>query len=204
MILDNSFFNIDASELAKALLGKVICKATDGALRKARIIVTEAYYKDQKASHASLGYTYKRRALFMPPGTLYFYHSRGGDSMNISAKGDGDAVLIKSCIAHLDNNDEIIKEMVNDNPIIDKRTGEQRERAKEFLCSGQTLLCKSLRLKITDWDAKNFQPEVFYLEDIGYLPVQIIVSKRRGITIGRDEDLPLRFFDNEFRKYITK
>lgn len=204
MILDNSFFHMDAAELAKALLGKVICKMTDGYLRKARIIETEAYYKSEKASHASLGYTYKRRALFMKAGTIYMYHSRGGDSLNISAKGEGDAVLIKSCVAYLDNTDEVLRDMAADNPIVDRRTGKSRERPKEFLCSGQTLVCKSLRLKIADWDAKNFQNGLFYIEDIGYAPEKINVGKRRGIPEGRDEDLPLRFFDAAFGKYITK
>ncbi len=37
----------------------------------------------------------------MPAGTIYMYHARGGDSLNISARGQGNAVLIKygfSCI----------------------------------------------------------------------------------------------------------
>ena len=62
----------------------------------ARIIETEAYYINEKGSHASLGFTEKRRALFMPPGTIYMYYAHGGDSLNFSCQGDGNAVLIKS------------------------------------------------------------------------------------------------------------
>jgi len=41
----------------------------------AQILETEAYYLNDKASHASLGFTEKRKALFMPPGTIYMYFS---------------------------------------------------------------------------------------------------------------------------------
>jgi DNA-3-methyladenine glycosylase len=68
---------------------------------KAIIVETEAYYLNDKASHAYLGYTHKRQALFMPPGTVYMYYSRGGDSLNVSCKGEGNAVLIKSAVPFL-------------------------------------------------------------------------------------------------------
>ena len=32
----------------------------------------------------------------MPPGTIYMYYAHGGDSLNFSCQGDGNAVLIKS------------------------------------------------------------------------------------------------------------
>ena len=68
----------------------------DGLWLSARIIETEAYYQAEKGSHASLGYTHKRRALFMDGGVIYMYYARGGDSLNFSAAGPGNAVLIKS------------------------------------------------------------------------------------------------------------
>ena len=38
----------------------------------------------------------------MPPGTIYIYYARGGDSLNVSCGGDGNAVLIKSAYAQSD------------------------------------------------------------------------------------------------------
>ena len=90
------FFDRDALELARDLLGKVIRHRVDGLWLSARIIETEAYYQAEKGSHASLGYTHKRRALFMDGGVIYMYYARGGDSLNFSAAGPGNAVLIKS------------------------------------------------------------------------------------------------------------
>ncbi len=52
----------------------------------ARIIETEAYYVAEKGSHASLGYTEKRKALFLDGGHIYMYYARGGDSLNFSAQ----------------------------------------------------------------------------------------------------------------------
>ncbi len=99
-ILPNSYFNRDVCKVAESLLGKIIRKRFKEHWLSAQIIETEAYYMDEKGSHASLGFTPKRRALFMPPGTIYMYYSRGKDSFNISCKGKGNAVLIKSGIPY--------------------------------------------------------------------------------------------------------
>ena len=94
--LPDAFFDRDAAQLARELPGKVIRHRVGDLWLSARIIETEAYYLEEKGSHASLGYTHKRRALFMDGGTVYMYYARGGDSLNFSAGGPGNAVLIKS------------------------------------------------------------------------------------------------------------
>ena len=200
--LSNDFFDRDAAEVAKALLGKVICHYTGGEWRRARIIETEAYYIHEKGSHASLGLTESRQALFMPAGTIYMYYARGGDSFNISCKGEGNAVLIKSGFAAEDNSPEVLKTMQEANPIIDKKTGKSRPRPLDRLCSGQTLLCKAMGLKVTDWRGKTFTDDL-YIENISYEPANITVGKRLGIPKGRDEDLLLRFIDAAYIKSTT-
>lgn len=94
--LPDSFFDRDAQTLARDLLGKVIRHRQGNLWLAARIIETEAYYLTDKGSHASLGYTEKRKALFLDGGHIYMYYARGGDSLNFSAHGPGNAVLIKS------------------------------------------------------------------------------------------------------------
>ena len=141
----------------------------DGLWLSARIIETEAYYQAEKGSHASLGYTHKRRALFMDGGVIYMYYARGGDSLNFSAAGPGNAVLIKS-----------------GHPWVDARSGQRRWRAcrrsiptppagaaPHKLCAGQTLLCRALGLKVPDWDARRFDPEALYVEDVGERPAAL-------------------------------
>lgn len=198
-MLQQKFFNIDAESLAKKLLGKVLRVRYGSVLLSAMIIETEAYYLHEKGSHASLGFTEKRKALFMPAGTIYMYYSRGGDSLNISAKGEGNAVLIKGGIPYLqDKNSEAMLNVMHQlNPINNK------QRPLHRLCSGQTLLCKSLNLKVPDWDQQNFN-ESFYLEDVGYQPTEIIQTTRLGIPKGRDEHLQYRFVDAAYADSATK
>ncbi|RMP56845.1 putative 3-methyladenine DNA glycosylase, partial [Pseudomonas syringae pv. atrofaciens] len=100
--LPDHFFHRDAQVLARALLGKVIRHKVGDLWLAARIIETEAYYCAEKGSHASLGYTEKRKALFLDGGHIYMYYARGGDSLNFSAEGPGNAVLIKSAFPWTD------------------------------------------------------------------------------------------------------
>ena len=202
--LAHRFFERDALLLAKQLLGKVIrYKNPQGIWLSVRIIETEAYYLQEKGSHSSLGYTEKRKALFMDGGTIYMYYARGNDSLNFSAQGAGNAVLIKSAYPYFDAiSPEAIclPIMQGNNPAangIDSRPLNQ-------LCNGQILLCKSLGLKVPEWDAKSFDYQRLFVEDCGLLPEQIIQARRLGIPKGRDEDLFYRFVDADFAHFATQ
>lgn len=197
-MLTPRFFNRDAIKIAKDLLGKLILVKHKKVWLAARIIETEAYYLHEKGSHASLGFTEKRKALFMSPGSIYMYYARGGDSLNVSCRGKGNAVLIKSGLALGDQ--KSLQIMQQNNPI--KNT--TRMRPIEKLCSGQTLLCKSLGLKVPDWDGKQFDPEQFYIKDNHYQPEKIIQATRLGIPKGRDEHLFYRFIDYAHVKRCTQ
>ena len=201
MQLPNHFFNRDANMVARELLGKVIRRKYRGHWLAARIIETEAYYLDDKASHASLGYTEKRKALFMPAGTIYMYYARGKDSLNISCKGEGNAVLIKSAHYHSDemSHPGSLAIMQRLNP-----TSSGDTRNINRLCSGQTLLCKALNLKVKDWDQKTFSADEFFIDDTYYKPQSVIQTTRLGIPSGRDEDLLQRFIDKDYARFCSK
>ncbi len=203
-IVKAPFFNRDACLVAQQLLGKIIYRKYQGLWLAARIIETEAYYLEEKGSHASLGYTEKRKALFMPAGTIYMYYARGKDSLNVSCKGKGNAVLIKSAYPYSDQLTKSkplptnIKLMQQLNPAI---SGEPRSIEK--LCKGQTLLCQSLNLKVKEWDQQQFDTNCFYFENIKKIPDKIIQTTRLGIPTGRDEHLPYRFIDYDFAQFCT-
>ena len=93
-MLTYSFFNHDAITTAKALLGKIVYVQHKYDWLFAQIFETEAYFRNENGSHASLGFTEKRKALFMPPGTIYMYYSRGGDSLNVSCRAKGMLYLL--------------------------------------------------------------------------------------------------------------
>lgn len=189
--ISQPFFNRDPLVVAKELLGKALFVKHRQVWLKAIITETEAYCLDDRASHASLGYTDKRKALFMKPGTIYMYYSRGGDSLNFSCCGDGNAVLIKSASPFLQgkNSEKMISLMQRLNP----QKNSKEPRPLDKLCSGQALLCRSLNLKVVDWDQKQLDRKRFYIASLGIEPKDIVQTTRLGIPKGRDEHLPYRF-----------
>ena len=199
--LPDTFFDRDAQLLARELLGKVIRHRVGALWLSARIIETEAYYLVDKGSHASLGYTEKRKALFADGGHIYMYYARGGDSLNFSAHGPGNAVLIKSAHPWVDaiSGPDALAAMQRNNP-----GSLDQLRTPERLCAGQTLLCKALGLKVPDWDARRFDPQRLFVEDVGERPQVIIQCARLGIPKGRDEDLPYRFVDATYARHCTR
>lgn len=199
--LPDDFFNRDAQMLAQALLGKVIRHKVGDLWLAARIIETEAYYFAEKGSHASLGYTEKRKALFLDGGYIYMYYARGGDSLNFSAEGPGNAVLIKSAYPWVDHVSDAnsLAQMQLNNP-----DASGAMRAPGRLCAGQTLLCKALGLKVPMWDAKRFDANLLLVEDVGQAPSRIIQTTRLGIPTGRDEHLMYRFVDAEYARFCTR
>ena len=203
-LISNQFFDRDAQEVARDLLGLVLAHRpphqSDQWLM-ARIIETEAYYLHDRASHASLGFTEKRRGLFMPPGTIYMYYARGGDSFNISCRGEGNAVLIKSALPWVDapGHAAMVARMQKQNPLPDGSS-----RPVERLCAGQTLLCRALGLKVPQWDQQNFDPSRLVLLDVGQPPSQIVRTTRLGIPPGRDGHLPYRFVDYDQARFCTR
>ena len=201
LALPDAFFDRDAQVLAQDLLGKVIRHRVGDLWLSARIIETEAYYCAEKGSHASLGYTEKRKALFLDGGHIYMYYARGGDSLNFSAQGPGNAVLIKSAYPWVDeiSGPASLAQMLLNNP-----DAQGRARPSQKLCAGQTLLCKALGLKVPVWDAKRFDHELLLVEDTGPAPSHIIQTTRLGIPHGRDEHLMYRFVDATYAQWCTR
>lgn len=202
MTLTPDFFSRDTLVVAQQLLGKIIHVKHNRLWLAARIIETEAYYLEDKGSHASLGFTAKRQALFMAPGTIYMYYARGGDSLNISCHGEGNAVLIKSAYPYLekDTTKKMIRQMQQLNPPANNKP---EPRPINKLCSGQTLLCKSLGLKVTQWNQKQFNESAFYIADEENPPKRIIQTTRLGIPQGRDHELPYRFVDFDYATFCS-
>jgi len=197
-----AFFDCDSLTLARSLIGKVLRRRWQGQWLSARIIETEAYRLDERGSHASLGYTHKRRALFEEHGgTIYMYYARGGDSLNVGAAGAGNAVLIKSAYPWIDTiaGPDALAVMQAENPDANGNV-----RPLHRLCAGQTLLCRALALRVPDWDARMFDPAEFFIDDVGASPALLIQTTRLGIPAGRDEHLPYRFVDPAYARYSTR
>lgn len=199
-MLSNDIFKAEPIEVAKQLVGKVLCHKVDGIWLKAIIIETEAYYANEPRSHASKGRTKSKEAIYMPPGTIYMYYSRGSDSIGFSTLGNGNSILIKSGIPFIKGpeGNNMLTKMHELNPI------NRRMREDHLLCSGQTLLCKSLGLRVRDWNKKNMDKLNLYIEDIGYHPKSLIACRRLGMSKNRHYELLHRVFDAKYSNSITK
>ena len=79
-----------------------------------------------------------------------------------------------------------------------------KSRSIDRLCNGQTLLCKSIGIKVKEWDRQKLSSNLFRLDiskENSEPPTEIIQTTRLGIPKGRDENLPYRFIHSE---YVTK
>jgi len=200
MKLSNDFFARDSLEVSKSLIGKILCHKYSEIWLKAMIIETEAYYGDEPGSHASKGRTKSKEALYMEPGIIYMYYSRGSDSIGFSTFGDGSSILVKSGIPFVEGSEgsKMLSKMHELNPI----NGRMRE--DHLLCSGQTIICKSLGLNVKDWNKKKIDEHKFYVEDIGYIPKSLIACRRLGMSMNRNYELLHRVFDAKYSKSISK
>lgn len=94
------FFDVDCVQLARNLLGtQLVRRLTDGTILRAKIVETESYPGgEDRASHSFNGRrTERNEPMYMEPGTAYVYLTYGMYfCFNISSRGDGAAVLLRS------------------------------------------------------------------------------------------------------------
>lgn len=193
------FFDRPSPIVAKELVGKVLRRRYGSLWLSAAIVETEAY-DDDKGNHAWLGRTPAREAMWAPAGTIYMYYSLGGDSLNISVKGDGHVVLIKGGRPLISGPSglDALAVMHTLNP---KNHG---QRPIHKLLAGQALLARALNLKVPEWTGKQFDPDLFFVENIGYRPASIIRCRRLGLPEGRGEHMMLRYVDEAQVKSATQ
>ena len=59
-------------------------------------------------------------------------------------------------------------------------------------------------MKVPDWDARRFDPEALYVEDVGERPAALVRCARLGIPAGRDEHLQYRYVDPAYAAFCTR
>ena len=186
--------------VARDLIGCVLRRRLDGLWLGAQIVETEAYGLNDPASHAYLGRTPSREPMWMRPGTVYMYHSRAGASLNVSCGTGPEAVLIKAGLPIVDERSPqaALDAMHRLNPAPDGRT----RRPELRLCAGQTLLCRSLALTVSEWTGRQFDPDRFYIEAGESVP-RIIATRRLGIRPERDDGRRSRFVNRTLASAAT-
>ena len=99
-IISKDFCSNNTLEVAKSLLGCVLCREFDsGKVLRGMIVETEAYTQEDPACHAFRGKTKRASTLFKAPGLSYVYLIYGMyNCMNVvtEEEGRGCAVLIRA------------------------------------------------------------------------------------------------------------
>lgn len=89
----------DTVAMARELLGWWLLVATPAGVCGGPITETEAYTRDDPASHSFRGPTRRNRAMFGPPGHLYVYRIYGIHwccNLVTGAEGQGEAILLRA------------------------------------------------------------------------------------------------------------
>ena len=183
------WFARDAPDVARDLLDKLLVVERDGTRVSGRIVETEAYLRDDAASHSFNGATARNAVMFGPPGRLYVYLSYGVHvCANVVTGGDGDgqAVLLRAVapVAGLD-------------VMRSRRSG----RLDRDLANGPGKLCEALGITLSDNGVTisdtgvDASSPIRILDDGTPPPPDPIVGPRIGIT--KAVDTPWRFRSRE-------
>lgn len=166
-------FLLSADQVAQALIGA--CVYLDGV--GGRIVETEAYDREDAASHAYNGQTLRNAALFGPPGRVYVYRSYGIHwCLNFVCRESGHAagVLIRA-IEPLEGLDTMRERRGVDDP--------------RLLCSGPGRLGQALGVD-ADVNGMRLDRRPFRLQAA---PLAVPVLRGPRIGISKAVDLPWRF-----------
>jgi DNA-3-methyladenine glycosylase len=188
-----TFFRQSTVEVAKKLLGTYLVTELPEGRTVGRIVETEAYIKDDPASHAFKGKTARNQTMFGPPGHAYIYFIYGMYwCLNVvtAGEGKGEAVLIRAL------------EPVEGLELMSKR----RETSNIYnLCSGPGKLTQAMGISSNLNGVSFFNNSLYLLSNDSYKPqYQPVkpddIAQTGRIGIIKAKELPLRFFlkDNPF------
>lgn len=98
--LGKNFFENDAENVAKGLLGNFLCVNDGKSVKKIKILETEAYFDEKdSASHARFGKTKRSSRMWGKAGDVYIYLNYGLHFMLnfvTGKEGEAQAVLIRA------------------------------------------------------------------------------------------------------------
>ncbi|MBS1884037.1 MAG: DNA-3-methyladenine glycosylase [Actinobacteria bacterium] len=160
------FFAGSVHDVAPALIGcRLFVNGVGGT-----IVETEAYEREDPASHSFVGLTERTKVMFGPPGYAYVYLSYGIHSLlNFVCEPEGDAaaVLIRA-----------LEPTAGLETIRERRPAARTDRD---LCSGPGKLTEALGVTLAD-NAARLDRDPFQLLPPEGDPPTVVTSPRVGIT----------------------
>jgi DNA-3-methyladenine glycosylase len=171
---------VETRALARALLGRVLVRASDDGVTAGRIVETEAYLPGDPACHAFRGMTARNATLFGPPHRAYVYLIYGTSyCFNLSSEPDGKGagVLVRAL------------EPIEGLELMERRRATHTQRD---LCRGPGRLCRALAIDRAFDGTDPFTDARLWLADAGVLGARIRRSPRIGVTAAAERRL--RFY----------
>jgi len=179
-------FNEPSEVVARRLIGMTLL--VDGV--GGRIVETEAYDRDDPASHSFGGPTVRNAAMFGPPGRAYVYRSYGIHwCLNVVCReaGHGAGVLIRA---------------------IEPTAGLERMRRRRgldearLLCAGPGRLAQALGVDAS-FNGQSLDAPPFVLREAPHGHPAVVVEAGPRIGITKAADVPWRFGEKGSR-FLSK
>jgi len=174
--------------VAVDLLGRVVVRRLpDGTRMAARIVETEAYERDDPASHAFRGRTRRNATMFGRPGHLYVYFVYGMHfCMNVVTRGEGEgsAVLLRAA-----------------EPVegVDEMRRRRGRHALGELCAGPAKWCEAFGVdRALDGADIVSGSEIWITAGVPVSHDRIVAGPRVGIRVGRDHPWRYRVAGDPF------
>ncbi len=193
MKLSESFYlNENVVEVAKQLLGKVLCTNINGSIVSGKIVETEAYSYKERACHAYNSRNTKRtQVLFMKGGTAYVYLCYGIHKLfNVVTNKEGvaEAVLIRAV------------EPIENISIMQKNRNLTKNTS---LTSGPGKLSQALNINLNH-NRQSLLNSDLWIEDRDLEIGKVEPTPRIGVAYAKEDALlPWRFLEKG-NPYVSK
>jgi len=185
----------DVVEMAKMLLGKVLCSNIDGQVTKGMIVETEAYSGDNdKACHANgQKKTERNKIMFAHGGHAYVYLCYGIHHLfNVvtNKEGSADAVLIRA-VEPVDGLEFMLSRR-------------KMKKLEKRLTGGPGVLTEALGIKTSHYAARLDEDTIWIEDNEPIAPGEIVETTRIGVDYAEEDALkPWRFYIKE-NKWVSK
>jgi DNA-3-methyladenine glycosylase len=169
------FFLRSVHDVAPALIG---CQLLFGGVG-GTIVETEAYEREDPASHSFVGLTERTKVMFGPPGRAYVYLSYGIHSLlNFVCEPEGDAAAV------------LIRALEPTTGLEQMRARRGKAKRDLDLCNGPGKLTEALAITLAQNDSRLDRDPFQLLPPAGNQPA-VVTSPRVGIT--KAVERPWRF-----------